>query len=63
MESITPVVQYIESHMERSSSMVGTSDGEQISMLSGNGGSQVDVVFYVILNGWYPCYTPRIIVD
>jgi hypothetical protein len=50
METIIPVVQYLESHFERSSSIIGLSDADLINMLSGNGGTQVDVVFYVILN-------------
>lgn len=48
MESITPVMEYVQSQYERSAS-ADVSDGELISMLSGGGGSQVDVVFYVIL--------------
>jgi hypothetical protein len=47
MESITPVVQYVESHLEKCSSPAGLSDGDMMSMLSGNGGSLVDVVFYL----------------
>ncbi len=49
MECITTVIQYVESHIERSSGS-GISDGDLISMLSGNGGSLVDVVFYLILH-------------
>jgi hypothetical protein len=48
MESITPVVQYVESHLEKCSSPAGLSDGDMMSMLSGNGGSLVDIVFYLI---------------
>jgi hypothetical protein len=48
MESITPVIQYIESHLQRSSSVSGMSDEDMMSMLSGNGGSLVDVAFYLI---------------
>jgi hypothetical protein len=48
MESITPVVQYVESHLEKCSSPAGLSDGDMMSMLSGNGGSLVDVVFYLL---------------
>jgi hypothetical protein len=53
MECITPVVQYIESQIERS---LGASiaDSEIINLLSGNGGSQVDVVLYVVLNSRSP---------
>jgi hypothetical protein len=48
MESITPVVQYVESHLEKCSSPAGLSDGDMMSMLSGNGGSLVDIIFYLI---------------
>ncbi|KFY25183.1 hypothetical protein V493_04764, partial [Pseudogymnoascus sp. VKM F-4281 (FW-2241)] len=47
MESITPVVDYIQSQYERTVS-ADLSDGDLISMLSGGGGSQIDAVFYVI---------------
>lgn len=50
MECITPVVQYMESYFERVSSLTNISDGELINLMSGSGGSQVDVVFYVFLN-------------
>jgi len=48
MESITPVIHYVESHLEKCSSPAGLSEGDMMSMLSGNGGSLVDVVFYLI---------------
>lgn len=41
------MVDYIESHFKRVTSIQGMSDSEMINMLSGNGGSQVDLVFYV----------------
>ena len=47
LESIDPVVDYIESHLRKASSVQGMSDSDMISMLSGNGGSQVDLVLYV----------------
>jgi hypothetical protein len=47
LESITPVVDYIESHLQKVVSMQNLSESDMISMLSGNGGSQVDLVFYV----------------
>jgi len=50
MESITPVVDYVQSHLRRASSIEGMGDSDLISILSGNGGSLVDVVFYVILH-------------
>jgi hypothetical protein len=47
LESIVPVVDYIESHFKKMASVQDMSDSETISMLSGNGGTQVDLVFYV----------------
>jgi len=47
-------MEYIQSQYERTAS-VGISDGELTSMLSGGGGSQVDVVFYVIHQSKFPC--------
>jgi hypothetical protein len=40
--------------MERTRSIVNSGDGELLSILSGNGTSQVDIVFYVILHSQYP---------
>src|SRR5271155_2414416 len=53
MESVTPVVQYVESHLEKCSSPAGLSDGDMMSMLSGNGGSLVDIIFYLIPNSGF----------
>lgn len=56
MESITPVVDYIETQFTKMSTLAGVTDGEFINMMSGNGGSQVDVVFYTICRGKFiPC--------
>lgn len=46
-ECVGPVLQYLETHLEKSSKMNMT-DGELITMMSGSGGSQVDVVFYLV---------------
>ncbi|KAF4634729.1 hypothetical protein G7Y89_g3374 [Cudoniella acicularis] len=48
LECITPVVDYIESHLRKATSLENMTESEMISMLSGNGGSQVDLVLYVI---------------
>ncbi|KAH6667946.1 Septin-domain-containing protein [Halenospora varia] len=48
LECITPVVEYIESHLKKATSPEAMSEGDMISMLSGNGGTQVDLVLYVI---------------
>jgi hypothetical protein len=60
MECITPVVQYVESQIEKS---LGASivDGEIINLLSGDGGSQVDVVLYVISNSMLFVHQKRIL--
>jgi hypothetical protein len=46
---ITPVVQYVESYMQRMSSNSLT-DGDLLNLLGGDGGWHVDVVFYLIAN-------------
>lgn len=38
---------YIESHFKKVTSMQGMSDSDLVNMFSGNGGTQVDLVFYV----------------
>jgi hypothetical protein len=48
MECITPVINYIESHLKKAISLENMSESDMIGMLSGNGGSQVDLVLYVI---------------
>jgi hypothetical protein len=47
MDTISPVLQYVESHLRRMSSNSLT-DGDILNMLGGDGGVQVDVVFYMI---------------
>lgn len=47
---ISPVVDYIESQFQKLESKDGMSDSDMIQLLGGNGGSQVDVVFYIIIN-------------
>lgn len=55
LECIEPVVGYVEAQMERTRSIVNSgSDGELLSILSGNGTPQVDIVFYVILHRLKP---------
>ncbi|RPB16326.1 hypothetical protein P167DRAFT_551489 [Morchella conica CCBAS932] len=54
LECIEPVVGYVEAQMERTRSIVNSGDGELLSILSGNGTSQVDIVFYVILHRLKP---------
>lgn len=49
MDTITPVTEYIQGHLQRISSGL-LSDGDVLSMLGGEGGVQVDVVFYMVSN-------------
>jgi hypothetical protein len=41
-------VDYVESHFKNVSAFEGLSELEMVNMLCGNGGSQVDLVLYVI---------------
>ncbi|KAI9771899.1 MAG: hypothetical protein M1840_001669 [Geoglossum simile] len=50
LEYVEPVVQYVESQLERTASAMRSSEGDALGLLSGNGASQVDVVFYMILH-------------
>ncbi|OTB04929.1 hypothetical protein M426DRAFT_320233 [Hypoxylon sp. CI-4A] len=47
METIMPCVEYVESHLNKMSSD-SMSDSDMLNMLGGDGGFQVDVVFYLI---------------
>jgi len=49
MDTITPVAQYIESQLQRMSSNA-LADGDMLNLLGGEGGVQVDVVFYLVSN-------------
>lgn len=49
MDTITPVTQYIEAHLQRMNANLLT-DGDILNLLGGEGGVQVDVVFYLISN-------------
>ncbi|KAH0537394.1 hypothetical protein FGG08_005793 [Glutinoglossum americanum] len=50
LEYVDPVVQYVESQLERTASAMRSGEGDVLGLLSGNGASQVDVVFYMILH-------------
>ncbi|KAK4222210.1 Septin-1 [Podospora fimiseda] len=53
MDTITPVTDYIQAHLNRiSSNELG--DGDVLNMLGGEGGVQVDVVFYMVTNRLRP---------
>ncbi|KAK6355249.1 hypothetical protein TWF696_004364 [Orbilia brochopaga] len=53
-ECIGPVVKYVERQLERTTSIMGGSEGDLLSFLTGNGSPQVDVVLYVILHRLKP---------
>ena len=48
IEGIEAVVQYIETQMAKTLSATSLSDGDLLNLLGGDGGVQVDVVFYLI---------------
>ncbi|KAL8792950.1 MAG: hypothetical protein Q9195_004447 [Heterodermia aff. obscurata] len=47
-EGIELVIQYIENQLAKTFSFANTSEGEIVSMMGGDGGSQVDLVLYMI---------------
>ena len=50
MESVETVMQYVELQLAKVSSLPSMGEGDLLNMLSGNGGPQVDVVFYLVLH-------------
>ena len=50
METIDAVVQYAEEQLKKSFS-ASSSEGDIVGLMSGSGGSQVDVVFYMVSQG------------
>jgi hypothetical protein len=54
MESMEPVVRYIQSQMDLTAAAMEMKDGDVLGLLSGNGGTQVDVVLYMIQNSKEP---------
>ena len=42
-----PVVDYVEAQLQKAASLRDMGDSDMVSMLSGNGGTQVDLVFYL----------------
>ena len=51
METIQSVLQYIEVQLSKPFSALTASEGDIAGLLSGSGGTQVDVVFYLIAQG------------
>ncbi|KAI9737075.1 MAG: hypothetical protein M1834_000665 [Cirrosporium novae-zelandiae] len=50
MEGVQTTVKYIELQLQRTAQAFDTGNSDLVSMASGDGGSQVDVVFYVMDN-------------
>ncbi len=50
LECIEPVVRYVEAQFERTQAIIEYGEGDLLSLLSGSGTPQVDIVFYVILH-------------
>lgn len=48
IEGVEPVVQYLESQIARTMSAAQMTDADLLSLLTGNGGPQVDIVLYMI---------------
>lgn len=53
-ECVEPVVRYVEQQMEKTAGILKMGDGDLLSLLSGAGTPQVDIVFYVILHRLKP---------
>ncbi|KAK3357153.1 Septin-domain-containing protein [Lasiosphaeria hispida] len=53
MDTVTPVKEYVEGHLRRMSSN-SLSDGDMLNLIGGDGGVQVDVVFYMVSNRLRP---------
>ena len=51
VEGIETVTQYIEGQLAKTFSFANASEGEMLSMMGGDGGSQVDLVLYMICKG------------
>lgn len=53
MESMQSIIEYIELQLTKPFSAPTASEGDIAGLLSGSGGSQVDVVFYLVAQGMY----------
>ncbi|KAM7219843.1 hypothetical protein V8F06_004698 [Rhypophila decipiens] len=53
MDTITPVARYVETNLHRMSTNA-LADGDMLNLLGGEGGVQVDVVFYMVSNKLRP---------
>lgn len=50
-DGIESVVRYVEAQIDKTSSCSNASYGELMNLLSGRGGTQVDLALYMIYNG------------
>lgn len=53
MESIESILQYVEAQLSKPFANTSGSQGDFVSLLSGSGGSQVDLVLYMIAQGMW----------
>lgn len=60
LECIDPVVKYVEAQFERTKAMITEGDGDLLSLLSGAGTPQVDIVFYVVLHRGSMLFYPAV---
>lgn len=51
VEGIESVVRYVENQINKTCSLSDASNGELVNLLSGRGGTQVDLVFYMMCKG------------
>ena len=51
MESMDSILQYVEGQFSKPFADISRSQGDIVSLLSGSGGFQVDVVLYMIAQG------------
>jgi hypothetical protein len=47
-DGLEPIIQYMESQLNRALLAISSADSDLVSLLSGNGGWQVDAMFYLI---------------
>ena len=47
------IVEYVESLFYKNAAVTAMEDSDLVGIISGNGGVQVDVVFYLLDPGWF----------
>ena len=53
LETIETILQYVQAQLLKSVQLHKSNDGDIVGLLSGNGGSQVDLVLYMVAGGRY----------